>query len=920
MQIIITMCRKYLFAVSVVFVLLLVSFIIALFLTRIESNEVSIASKNLEHMTKSNAKAVTFVLDTFYETLETTALAMAQYENIETQRVSEFLKNIAEKNGFASLSVDYGENNTETGVYLSGVYFEKTSKYFISDISYSEADGKAYIYMSVPLFNGGAAKEAYLKLTLATDYLNQIFNLTFFNVESHYVLIDRNGNFLTADNLKKPLLGRDSFFDFIDAAKYKKGFSAEDIKKVFSKGVTTHTQFSYDKNEWYAFFTPIEVNNWVLTTIVERSVVLKQRNINATYAISLTISLLLISLAIFGHFYLEVRRRRDIAELDDKCFRTLSEQMGKTIFEWDFSKNKITSMTNFKLLFGREAVTKSSSEQAIFAGVIHEDDILTFSKMFENIIAGNNVSNIRFRIKNDVGQFLWSSVSGIVIKDKKGRPYRAIGCLENINEQILREEELKNKAEIDQLTGLYNKATTEFLIRKTLQGFNRRDDNHALLIIDIDNFKVVNDKLGHLFGDVVLALLAGLLKPLFRSDDIIGRIGGDEFFVLLKNYTSENTIYTKANEICKLFERTFSENDITCNVSASIGIALCPLHGTEFDTLYKSADTALYITKENGKNGFTIYDGVSRADYKSERTAIDSQNVSKDILFKDDSFNYFLRHMFASSNPFASAKSVLQLIAVHYKFSASFIYQLNAEGNAFVLDYEYIVNDSASSINSLKVVPLETFKDIYNIFKENGEIILENMDDISQDYKKLLSSAEINSLYLLALKTNSEPTGFIGFASFSSCYSVESRTLNNLRTVCDLLSAFLNKQQEIETAQKSLNSFVSLIDNLDRFVYVVDKESFTLLFVNKKTKLFAPNAIPNKICFEVLKNNQTPCSYCPLLGLTDGMTENCILTNEKNTDYTINATWIDWLNGHRVCLIDCLDFNLFCNNRQPLIE
>jgi len=134
------------------------------------------------------------------------------------------------------------------------------------------------------------------------------------------------------------------------------------------------------------------------------------------------------------------------------------------------------------------------------------------------------------------------------------------------------------------------------------------------MFIDIDNFKGVNDSLGHLYGDSILIQLADTLKPMFRTNDIIGRIGGDEFFVFLKDLYSEKLISDKAKEICKQFHRVYEENGVSCEISASIGIAVFPKHGYTLDTLYRNADTALYLSKEKGKNGFTIFD---ERDFKS---------------------------------------------------------------------------------------------------------------------------------------------------------------------------------------------------------------------------------------------------------------------------------------------------------------
>ena len=196
----------------------------------------------------------------------------------------------------------------------------------------------------------------------------------------------------------------------------------------------------------------------------------------------------------------------------------------------------------------------------------------------------------------------------------------AIVSIIDISEQKRKEAELIDKAEKDQMTGLYNKTTTEKLINDWIHNYD--SSLGALMIIDIDNFKNVNDMFGHLYGDLVLKKLAEDLKSVFRANDVVGRIGGDEFFVFLKKLYSESFIDEKAKEICRLFHRIFEEKGISCEISSSIGIALFPKHGNTLDELYRNADTALYISKEKGKNNFTIYNWESFKGY-GVRTEID---------------------------------------------------------------------------------------------------------------------------------------------------------------------------------------------------------------------------------------------------------------------------------------------------------
>lgn len=164
---------------------------------------------------------------------------------------------------------------------------------------------------------------------------------------------------------------------------------------------------------------------------------------------------------------------------------------------------------------------------------------------------------------------------------------------------------LKEKSETDSLTGIFNRGACKELISNYIE--NKSNDLYgAFFIIDIDNFKGVNDNLGHKIGDDVLKDLADNLKRLFRKSDIVGRWGGDEFIVFMKDLDFSNLhVASKiATNLCNTMNKTVTYNDISQNISLSIGIVFTK-DNINFTELYQKADEILYTVKENGKNGFS---------------------------------------------------------------------------------------------------------------------------------------------------------------------------------------------------------------------------------------------------------------------------------------------------------------------------
>lgn len=167
-------------------------------------------------------------------------------------------------------------------------------------------------------------------------------------------------------------------------------------------------------------------------------------------------------------------------------------------------------------------------------------------------------------------------------------------------------KELKDKAETDLLTDLLNKVSTEKKIKEYLAG-EGRDKVSMMCVLDIDNFKKINDTMGHAFGDEVLSEFGKGIKSEFRVTDIVGRTGGDEFIILLKDLKNDEIISREAERISRFF-KTFQVGTYQkYSPTASIGAAIFPRDAQDYESLYKSADSALYKAKKRGKNQLAFY-------------------------------------------------------------------------------------------------------------------------------------------------------------------------------------------------------------------------------------------------------------------------------------------------------------------------
>ncbi len=173
--------------------------------------------------------------------------------------------------------------------------------------------------------------------------------------------------------------------------------------------------------------------------------------------------------------------------------------------------------------------------------------------------------------------------------------------------------ELQNKAETDLLTELLNKISTENKIKEYLNG-DGHDKTSMMCVLDIDNFKKINDTMGHAFGDEVLATLGKRIRTEFRVTDIIGRTGGDEFIIFLKDLKDDSVIERESGRVAGFFKDFTVGTYTKYSPTASIGAAIYPRDGSDYESLYKAADTALYKAKKRGKNQLAFFSETTEED------------------------------------------------------------------------------------------------------------------------------------------------------------------------------------------------------------------------------------------------------------------------------------------------------------------
>ncbi|CAA7627647.1 Methyl-accepting chemotaxis protein [Candidatus Terasakiella magnetica] len=198
----------------------------------------------------------------------------------------------------------------------------------------------------------------------------------------------------------------------------------------------------------------------------------------------------------------------------------------------------------------------------------------------------------------------WLSIT--VLRDHVGQLQGYVATFNNISERKRYENRIRWQAEHDGLTGLVNRAYFETSLALMLRDAHAAGDEMALLFIDLDGFKAINDSQGHAVGDTVLTVVAKRLHEVVRGNDLVARLGGDEFVVAIPQLHREDDALAIASKIVDRVSEVIQVGGVTLGVGASIGIAISPRHGISCKELLDAADTAMYRRKQSGRNGVTM--------------------------------------------------------------------------------------------------------------------------------------------------------------------------------------------------------------------------------------------------------------------------------------------------------------------------
>ena len=602
-------------------------------------------------------------------------------------------------------------------------------------------------------------------------------------------------------------------------------------------------------------------------------------------------------------------------------YQIITNQTNDVIFEWDIIHDTLVVTSNWEKKFGKRKFHNGDSlydildykSQPTFA----LEDIHLVYETLRKIKEGQPYLETELRICHENGNYIWCRIRMTQQFDQDGKAIKVIGVLIDIDREVKQSQYLKKQAEQDALTGIYNKMTTQSRIQDYVA---QKGNTGAMMIIDIDNFKQVNDSLGHLYGDAVLSNLARKMTNSFRDTDILGRIGGDEFLVFLKDISTMEGAQINAKKILRLFEELQVSGNQHRDISCSIGISMFPADGFDFAALYQCADYALYQAKKSGKNQYAFFD-----ENTMQRFLADSENPSSSVTASIDSdrkhrvlnteiVEYVFRVLYNARDISEAITTILEIVGNYFNVSRAYIFENIDDGQYCSNTFEWCNTGVEPQIENLRRVSYE--EDLggnyYDNFDENNLFYCPDITVLPVPQQKILAPQGIMSMLQCSITDNGEFRGFVGFDECSEHRYWTRDQIEMLGFISEIISIFLLKRRAREQYRQENEGLRSILDNQNAWIYVIDPESRELRFINRKTKEIAPEAKLGTPCYRAFLNRDVPCENCP----ADRLNQECgnytmeFYNPHLDVWSSADASLITWKGGEAV-MLSCHDISRY---------
>ena len=548
----------------------------------------------------TRAHDITAALEVNYSPASASAKALIEYYEKKFEVTDIYILTKGSKAVHASRETLQNEKKFEIPSDLS-------TPYFISQtVSY---DGGTYFAAAVPI-NAKNSTSDILVIVCDVKKFSHLTGHRLFGSQGHAAVFQTDGNYVFKSD-KHSALSNDNSFFFIRNAVFYSDRNFTVMSANLAERKSGALEFSYNSNEvWLSYYVPVNnTDSWYLAVFVPASYLdysIKQSNYLLLVIMAVNFFVFLIVFAAISNNLSKWNKKLQttVSKLmkNDRDLRLGVSQVVSYIFTYRTDTKEVT-IINDSDKNRKPALIQKTMPLETWIAFVHESERETLLSELDRFTKEKKQLAKEVRLNSDTFQntkYSWFKMILKPVSGEEGEPLYAVGTLDNIDDS----KTLRDMASLDQLTGLLNRTECERLIAHQFAQTQHKK-HYAFMMIDIDDFKNINDTKGHLYGDAAIKIIGQELKNTFRNTDIIGRFGGDEFVIFLNNIDTVDIVLFKCISMQKELEKK-KIGDEYANLSISIGIVFND-EPASFTELCHDADLALYQAKSEGKRKYVIF-------------------------------------------------------------------------------------------------------------------------------------------------------------------------------------------------------------------------------------------------------------------------------------------------------------------------
>ena len=516
----------------------------------------------------------------------------------------------------------------------------------------------------------------------------------------------------------------------------------------------------------------------------------------------------------------QVEFLQEALELEKEKKEIISSLYNDWIYEYNVKDKTITTISGSSAHY-RSAKEKAEGQKFILLDDLHPEDRTAFIECCHGVYSDDEAGHIEARILVD-GEYRWISLTTRVLKNRVGEIVSVIGKISDINSQKKEELRLQAQAMQDSMTGLLNRAAFQEQSEKLLELAAKINGTMpAMLIVDIDKFKQINDNYGHLYGDTVIVSMADALRTVFKEDAAIGRFGGDEFTVFLLHADRES-LEEKILQLRDIYAKDIAEAEDGRKVTCSVGAARYGVDGTTVEELLKSADSALYYIKENGRDGYAICTEIIKKKFAEGSEQVLSEEPRDENRRISAEITEFALELLEGSKDLKSAMNML-LMRVGKRFRLSAV-SIREYGKKDIPGLSYLwSNMEQPKAGMISYISLEERRRIREDFRKNQILEIADVEALSKQsgLYQLYSGINVRALYQCPFISEGHVFGYIAYVDNKAREWTETEK-QSLSLISRIISNYLAR----ELAYEKIARKIELMKSMDEVTGLLKYDKF----------------------------------------------------------------------------------------------